>query len=107
MDAYLAFPVGFGRLEPGLGVGVDVMFVASTEEKQSEDRPIALPGGRLGLAWSLPLPHDIFVRAHATGGVYQPYNVLHDANSKTLAFTIFETPLLRLELGLEFGLWFW
>ncbi len=73
MDAYLAFPVGLGRLEPGLGVNLNVISATSsrrpTQGTKSERRhgcgaaasPHRSPGG-------FPLPHDLFVRAHGDRG---------------------------------------
>ena len=103
MDAYLTFPIGLGRLEPGLGVGLDVMIVASSQGKAKNTTVVGSPGTQATLAWSLPMPHHIFFRAAGSGGAYLPHKVVNAANENE---NISETPRLLLNLGLELGLWF-
>ncbi len=102
IDVYLGFPVGRGRLEPGLGADVNVVFATSTQGTR-ETRTRAAPAVDALLAWTIPLAHDIFVRTMAAGGVGFLVTVFDDAHR----LKIFETPRLRAELGLELGVWFY
>ncbi|HXJ20118.1 MAG TPA: hypothetical protein VMT03_07785 [Polyangia bacterium] len=102
LGAYLALPTSLGRLELGLGVGVDVIDMTPTDPRAWGGRTAAAPGGEALLAWSVPLPHDVFIRAGAYGGAYRPYQVVIGQNHSP----IYETPRMRLNLGLELGLWF-
>jgi hypothetical protein len=101
MGAYLPILLGFGQLEPGIGVDLDVISVAFTDGPASGTEMRASPGADAALAWALFLPHDIFVRAFARGGIQVPY-VLTTSNDRT----IFTTPRFDLLLGIELGVWF-
>jgi hypothetical protein len=103
LDVYLAFPIGLGRLEPGLGVDLNLIYAASTQGNASDSRLAAAPGFDALLAWTIPLGYDIFLRTLATGVVGVPSRVVNDLIHKD----IFETPRLRAELGLQLGLWFY
>jgi hypothetical protein len=105
MDAYFAFPVGIGRLEPGVGVDVTVFAIASHEGTGARNKLIASPAVDALLAWTVPIPHDFFVRLVGQAGVGIPYQVT-DTNNDADRLVIFDTPRFRAELGLELGVWF-
>jgi hypothetical protein len=101
MGAYMAIPLGFGQLEPGVGVDLDVISVAFSDGPITETQMRASPGADAALGWALFLPHDIYVRASAQAGIEVSY-VLTASNNTT----IFTTPRFDLSLGLELGVWF-
>ncbi|MES1164909.1 MAG: hypothetical protein ABUR63_04070 [Verrucomicrobiota bacterium] len=103
IDAYLAFPVGLGRLEPGLGADLNVIMVTSSQGTASDSKTRFAPSFDALLAWTVPFPHDFFLRGMATGAVGVPYHVVNDP----LATDIFKTPRWRAELGLQLGVWFY
>ena len=107
LDAYLAFPVGLGRLEPSIGGDLNVIFVTSSQSSaegtKTESRITVAPAFDALLAWTIPLPHDIFLRARVAGAVGVAKRLLDDANGIVIA----ETPIFRAELGLELGVWFY
>ena len=103
MDVYLAFPVGLGRLEPGLGGDLNVIRVTSTQGTATYSGVNLAPAVDALLAWTIPLLHDIFLRAVAAGAVAVPYRMFNDAINQD----IFKTPRLRAELGLELGVSFY
>jgi hypothetical protein len=102
MGAYLPIGLGFGQLEPGIGVDLDVISVAFSHGTTSSTEMRAAPGADLALGWALPMPHDIFLRALAQAGIEVPYQVVTASNDKT----IFTSPRFDLLLGLELGVWF-
>ncbi|HSS38888.1 MAG TPA: hypothetical protein VLT58_08975 [Polyangia bacterium] len=103
MDVYLAFPVGFGRLEPGLGGDLNVISVTSTQGTATDSSVRLAPAVDALLAWTIPFPHDIFLRGMAAGAVAVPYRMFNDAIKQD----IFKTPRLRAELGLQLGVSFY
>jgi hypothetical protein len=100
MDAYLAVPVGLGRLEPSIGGGLTVTVVAYPEGQSTKSRVIGPPAVNAGLAWAVPVARDFFFRLAASGVVASPYRI--DADPQH----IFDTPRFRAEFGLELGVWF-
>jgi hypothetical protein len=101
MGAYLPILLGFGQLEPGVGVDLDVISVAFSDGPITATQMRASPGADAALGWALFLPHDIYVRTTAQAGIQVSY-VLTASNDTT----IFTTPRFDLSLGLEFGVWF-
>jgi hypothetical protein len=101
MGAYLPILLGFGQLEPGIGVELDVISVAFSDGPASGTEIRASPGADAALGWALFLPHDIYVRASAQAGIQVSY-VLTTSNDTT----IFTTPRFDLLLGIELGVWF-
>jgi hypothetical protein len=104
MDAYLAFPVGLGRLEPGLGVDLNVIAATSNAANVPVSRWAAAPGVDAVLAWTVPVPRDLFVRLRALGAAAIPTSVTVDDAGR---LRIFDSPRFRAELGIELGLWFY
>ncbi|HVY36294.1 MAG TPA: hypothetical protein VHM31_00105 [Polyangia bacterium] len=110
MDAYLAIPIGFGRLEPGLGVALNVIDVTSTRGNAQDSKLAAAPEADLSVAWTVPLPHDVFLRTRAAGGVGVPITAVDDdfrSTNDAPAQRLLETPRFHGELGLELGVWFY
>ncbi len=102
LGAYLPIVLGFGQLEPGIGFDLDVISVAFSPGTGSTTELRFAPGADAALAWALPMPHDIYLRALAQAGIEVPYSVVTKLNNTT----IFTSPRFDLLLGLEFGLWF-
>jgi hypothetical protein len=102
MGAYLPIALSVGRLEPGIGIVLDVISVGFTHGTTSEIHLGAEPGLDAALAWALPLPHGVFVRIMTQAGATVPYHVVTASNDTT----IYTTPLLHLGVGLELGAWF-
>ena len=105
MGAYLPIALGFGQLEPGIGLDLDVVAVDFTG--QPPGRPqrstwVASPGVDAALGWALLLPHAVYLRALAEAVTSVPYQVVTASNHTG----IFDTPRFELSLGLEFGAWF-
>jgi len=110
MDAYLAIPIGLGRLEPGLGVELNVIYVTSMQGNTPDSRVAAAPGAEALLAWTVPLPHDLFLRARAVGAAAVPVRTINDNfrhPNDASGLPLVETPRFRGELGLELGVWFY
>jgi hypothetical protein len=106
MGAYLPIELGFGRLEPGIGLNLDVVAVDFTRKTStaatSETHLGASPGIDAALAWALLLPHAVYVRALAEGVTSVPYHVVTASND----MRIFDTPRFALRFGIELGVWF-
>jgi hypothetical protein len=102
MGAYLPIGLGFGQLEPGIGIDLDVISVAFSHGTASTTEMRAAPGADVALAWALPMPHDIYLRALTQAGIAVPYNLVTALNN----MTIFTSPRFDLLLGLELGVWF-
>ncbi|MFL5307460.1 MAG: hypothetical protein ACJ8F1_19735 [Polyangia bacterium] len=103
MDAYLAFPVRVGRLEPGLGLNLTIISATSAQGTRSDAIIGAAPGLDASLAWRIPLPHDLFVRALVMGAASFPNRIADDV----ISHVIIETPRFWAELGLQLGLSFY
>jgi hypothetical protein len=107
MDAYVAFPIGLGRLEPGLGVNLNIISATSSQTSsqgiKSDAALAAAPGLAASLAWRIALPHDLFVRTMVTGAVGLPTRITDDVTNRV----IIETPRFWAELGLQLGVSFY
>jgi hypothetical protein len=102
MGGYLPISLGVGRLEPGLGVDLDVIAVGFTQGATSQIRLAANPGIDAALGWALQLPHNIYVRALAEAVTERPFRIVTVSNDTA----ILTTPRFRLALGIELGVWF-
>ena len=106
MGGYLPIPLGFGQLEPGVGLNLDVLSIdfthTTTAATTSQTRLVASPGIDAALGWALMLPHAVYVRALAEAVTSVPYQVVTASNN----MGIFETPRFALRFGLELGVWF-
>ncbi|HEX3902819.1 MAG TPA: hypothetical protein VH853_08200 [Polyangia bacterium] len=102
MGGYLPIAIGFGQLEPGIGLDLDVVSVTSTHLTTSETHLSASPGIDAALGWALQLPHDLYIRILAQAVTSVPYHVVTSDNNTR----IFTSPRFNLLLGLELGVWF-
>jgi hypothetical protein len=102
MGAYLALPVGFGQLEPGLGADLDVISAAVSRPSGSQTQFRAAPGIDAAIGWALRFRHDIYFRVLGETGTSVPYRFVTTADETPF----FSTPRIYLDLGLELGFWF-
>ena len=109
--AYLPIQLPLGQLEPGIGVGVNVISVGVTETTDParhlrapglcSGRFCASPGGDVALGWALTSPHRIYVRLLTRAGVTVPFGFENDDGAP-----VWSTPRTYLDVGVESGLWF-
>jgi hypothetical protein len=101
---YLALRAGPGRLEPGLGLGADILqvSVASASPASGAAGTHFAPFASLALGYVLPLGRHLYVRAMARGGGAVPYHFLTVAGGAE----VWSTPRTYLELGVESGVFF-
>jgi hypothetical protein len=106
MGGYLPIALGFGRLEPGIGLNLDVVSVdftnKATAATTTQTRLVASPGIDASLGWALLLPHAVYIRALAEAVTSVPYQVVTASND----MGIYDTPRFALRVGLELGVWF-
>jgi hypothetical protein len=106
MGGYLPVAVGFGQLEPGIGLNLDVVAVdfthKTTPTTPSQTRLVASPGIDAALGWAVMLPHAVYVRALAEAVTSVPYQVVTASNN----MGIYDTPRFALRFGIELGVWF-
>ena len=76
MGAYLPISIGFGQLEPGIGIDLGVIAVPFTRGASTETQLGTTPGIDAALGWALQSPHNIFIRALAEAVAEIPYNVV-------------------------------
>lgn len=103
MAAYLAVPIGLGRLEPGIGVELNVIYVASNQGGKPLSVLTGAPGLNARLAWTVPVIHDFFLRLEATGAALVSERVADNPLNNN---EIFASPRFRAALGLQLGFWF-
>jgi hypothetical protein len=110
VGGYLPLRLGFGQLEPGLGLNADLLVfdIRNSNGSGSPTSPALCSGGLcstpsvdLALGWSYASPHHVYVRALARGGaaLYYSFETM-DGDQ------IWRTPRTYLEVALESGLWF-
>jgi hypothetical protein len=113
LGGYWPIPVGYGQLEPGLGVNFDLISFRGIRTSGGATNPMssglcsgqfcASPSVDLALGWAFALPHHLFLRALGRGGVTLiPYNFEAVPNGDP----IWRTPSTYIEVGIECGLWF-
>ena len=102
MGAYVAFPLGPGRLEPGVGVNLNVISASLTDMSGSSTKLNASPGGDAALGWALLFRPDIYLRALGGAGVEVPYHFVTSRNE----MPFLRTPRFYLDFALELGFWF-
>jgi hypothetical protein len=97
LGGYVGVPLGRGRLEPGLGVGADVLRVAVTGNGQRGGSYLA-PSGDLSVTYTMPLIGAVYGRALSRIALAEPYTfkVLGDLD-------VWGTPRVYGELGVELG----
>jgi hypothetical protein len=109
LAAYLAFPAGPGRIEPGLGLGVDLIDVSvqaatPVTSGQLNGGLRMAPLGDAGLGYLLPLGKTLYLRAIARGGVALPYTFV--TGPPPDGVQAWSTPHTYLEFGVESGVSF-
>jgi hypothetical protein len=100
LAGYLGFPLGRGRIEPGLGVGADVLRVSVTGSGHGGGTYLAASGD-LSFTYTMPLVGAVYGRALSRIALAEPYTfkALQDLN-------VWRTPRAYGELGVELGLSF-
>jgi hypothetical protein len=100
LGGYVGVPLGRGRLEPGLGVGADVLRVAVTG-RGPEGGSYLAPAGDLSVTYTMPLIGGIYGRALSRVALAEPYifKALGDLQ-------VWGTPRVYGELGVELGVAF-
>ncbi len=100
VGGYFVVPAGPGQLEPGLGVGVDLLLVSSAGGEVAAERHTA-PFGDASLAYAISLMRPVYLRVLSRAALAVPYDF------KTLAGTqVWGTPRGYGELSVELGLAF-
>lgn len=104
---FLSLPAGFGRLEPGLGGGVDLLLVDSSGVGGPRDRLFFSPAGEAGVGYRIPVGARLFLRPVVTGGVAVPYGFLVPAGGATGGgAAVLATPRFYVRTGIELGTYF-
>jgi hypothetical protein len=110
LGVYLPVNIGFGRLEPGLGLAADLITVDVASPVGTPPPPrsgalcsdslCASPGADLFLGWSVFLDQHVYVRAYARGAIAAPYQFVTNTDTP-----LWSTPRAYLEGALECGVW--
>jgi len=100
LGGYLGVPLGRGRLEPGLGVGADVLRVAVTGSGQGGGSYLA-PFGDLSATYTMPLIGAVYARALSRIALEEPYTFKALGN-----LDVWGTSRVYGELGVELGVSF-
>ena len=112
VGAYLPVPLPLGQLEPGIGVGVNVISVGVTDNAATpttslrapglcSGRLCASPGADVAVGWALTSPRHMYVRLLTRAGVTVPYGFVNADGDP-----VWSTARTYLDVGLESGLWF-
>jgi hypothetical protein len=109
--AYLPIQLPLGQLEPGIGLGVNVVSIGIKDDNAPttglsgpglcSGRFCASPGGDVALGWALTSPHHLYVRLLTRAGVTVPYGF-----ENMDGVQVWSTPRTYLDIGVESGLWF-
>jgi hypothetical protein len=102
MGAYMAVPLGPGRLEPGIGVNLNVISASVTDMFGSSTKLNASPGVDAALGWALLFRPGVYLRALGGAGVEVPYHFVTSRNE----MPFLSTPRFYLDFALELGFWF-
>jgi hypothetical protein len=113
LGVYYPIRLGRGQLEPGVGLGLDAIYVglggiipADTTLQSTAlcyRRWCYSLGGDIALGWSVRSTHHVYFRALGRAGLAVPYQFLTETPPNS---SIWSTPRTYLELGIESGLWF-
>jgi hypothetical protein len=111
VGAYVPIRLPLGQLEPGIGVGVNVISVGITDDAAPatslrapglcSGRFCASPGADAALGWALTAARHIYVRLLTRAGVTVPYGFVNADGGR-----VWSTARTYLDVGLESGLWF-
>jgi hypothetical protein len=97
LGLFLRIPLGAGQLEPGLGGGVDALFVTRSDPETASEHHLA-PFGDLALGYTVTLIGPVYLRGLSRVALTVPYDFKNLAHAN-----VWETPRLYGELGLESG----
>lgn len=113
--AYLPIRLPLGQLEPGLGVGIDVITFGVTDNASPATQIsapglcsgglCASPGADVAVGWALTSARHLYVRFLTRAGVTVPYDFVNNGVN-TVGEPVWSTPRTYLEAALECGLWF-
>ena len=105
IGGYLPINTAIGRIEPGVGAGLDLITIDPTSAPRSgslcTQRLCASPGVDLALGWSILWDQHVYLRAFARGGMAAPFSFVTRNNAP-----VWSTPRTYLEVALESGVWF-
>jgi hypothetical protein len=101
VGAYWPLSTRLGQIEPGIGLDVDAI-VGSVTDPIARTLVRISPAADVALGWSVWFSNNIYIRATGTSGVGVPYRFVTFAESPP----IWQTPRVRVDLALEFGVWF-
>jgi len=97
LGGYLRFAAGPGQLEPGVGLGADLLFVAAQGPGTAGGVHTSVSGD-VALGYALALPGPLYVRLLSRAALAVPYSF------RTLAGTqVWGTPRAYAEGGVELG----
>lgn len=100
MGGYARIPVGVGHLEPGLGLGADLLLISGGASGTPDGRHAA-PFGDAALGYAIALIGPVYGRALGRIALSVPY----DFNTLSGA-RVWGTPRVFGEAGVELGLFF-
>jgi hypothetical protein len=107
LGIFVSFHAGPGRLEPGIGLGADLLLVSSTATTTSREFRRFSPGAEAGVGYRLPLGGRFFARAAVTAGVALPYEFnIPDTEAPGGSRPVVATPRIYVRTGLELGTYF-
>jgi hypothetical protein len=107
LGIFVSFQAGPGRLEPGIGLGADLLLVSSTAATTSREFRRFSPGADAGVGYRMPLGSHFFARAAVTAGTALPYEFnVADTGSPTRGQPVLATPRIYVRSGLELGTYF-
>ncbi|HVZ73876.1 MAG TPA: hypothetical protein VHJ20_15965, partial [Polyangia bacterium] len=97
LGLYVSLAAGPGRLEPGLGLGVDVYSLTTNAPGGASGQHLS-PFGDLALGYTLPLAGPLYVRLLTRAALAVPYDF------QTLGGApLWTTPRILGEAGVELG----
>jgi hypothetical protein len=100
MGGYVRIPAGPGRLEPGLGLGADLLLVSGGSSGTASGRHAA-PFGDAALGYTMPLMGPVYGRALGRIALSVPYDFNTLGGQR-----VWGTPRVFGEVGVELGLFF-
>ncbi|HET6283685.1 MAG TPA: hypothetical protein VFH73_22205, partial [Polyangia bacterium] len=107
LGIFVSLPVGVGRLEPGIGLGTDVLLVSSNGAAGIREFRRSSPGADAGVGYRLPLGRHFFARVMVTAGVALPYQFnVPGGGTADGSQTVLATPRIYARSGLELGTYF-
>jgi len=107
LGIFVSLQAGPGRLEPGIGLGADLLLVSSTATTSSREFRRFSPGADAGVGYRIPLGGRFFARAAVTAGVALPYEFnIPDTAAPGGSQPVLATPRIYARTGLELGTYF-